>query len=400
MNTPKTHAQSTLCTPLFTGLVTGWTFTNVADSLLTIILAVWVTELTGNVALGGATFALLGLPALASPLIGHLADHMCRKKLLIGAYFAGAIALVPLLFVQHKSELWLIYCGTAVYASVGYVTGACQSGILKDTLSDAALGHANSILSTIDQVFRVALPFLAAGGYAWLGIQPLLVVAIISYLAAASVFAALNINHTPNRDAVSFTTRDLFIGFTHLFGTQPLGRFATSMLVAMAAIGILNGIAFAFIEHLGLAPQWLGPLTVGQGIGGIAAGLCAPYLMEKFGRVPIFSHCIAVLGVGLFPLLGTSVPLVVGIQFVLGFALTLAIIAFVTERQIATPPELQGRVAAASHVLLNVPGVALTAAAAALVTVVDFRLLVLVTIGALLAARVIAKPTKERFTGG
>lgn len=41
-----------LRTPLFRTLVVGWTLANLADSLLTLLMAVWVADLTGSNALG------------------------------------------------------------------------------------------------------------------------------------------------------------------------------------------------------------------------------------------------------------------------------------------------------------------------------------------------------------
>ena len=40
--------REALRTPVFRTLTAGWALTNFADSLLTLILAVWVNDLTGN----------------------------------------------------------------------------------------------------------------------------------------------------------------------------------------------------------------------------------------------------------------------------------------------------------------------------------------------------------------
>jgi MFS family permease len=179
-----------LRTPVFRTLVGGWALTNFADSVLTLILAVWVADLTGNVALAGATFAALGVPALASPLLGQLADRMSRRRLLAWTYLGGAAVLVPLFWVDDARDVWLVYAVTALYSSVAYVTGACQSGLLKDLVPTESLGHANGRLAAIDQVFRLAMPFVGAAVYAWSGPLPLVGATIGAFAASAVVFAA------------------------------------------------------------------------------------------------------------------------------------------------------------------------------------------------------------------
>lgn len=378
--------MTALRTPAFRRLVIGWSLANFADSLLLIILAVWVTELTGSVLLGGVTFAVLGLPALASPFLGDLADRVSRRGMLVVAYLVGASGLVPLFWVVDAGSVWLVYLSTVIYSAVAYVTGACQSGLLRDLLPDSALGRANGILSMIDQVFRVALPFLSAGVYAWFGMKPLLGLAVGTFLLAALVLATVRmVESSVDREREPYR-RAVESGFRHLFGTRPLGTLAWSMLVVMAAIGLVNGVAFAMLEHLGVPAAWLGPLLVGQGIGGIAAGALAPWLMDRYGRVTVYAAGICVLGVSLAPMAGNSAILVAVSQLVVGFAATSAIIAFVTERQIATPERLQGRVAAASQVLLNLPSVLMTAVAAATLAVLDHRLLILLTVVVVVAA--------------
>ena len=384
-SSPEPDTSNHLRTPLFRTLVTGWALANFADSLLTIILAVWVTDLTGSVVLGGVSFAMLGLPALASPFLGHLTDRVSRRGMLAVAYAVGAAGLVPLLWVDDAAGLWLIYLGTVIYATVSYITGACQSGLLKDTLPDSALGRANGVLSMIDQVFRVALPFLGAGVYTWAGMKPLIVVTIGAFLAATVIFASVRMAESRAESEQEPYRRAVVAGFRHLFATRPLGALARSMIVVMAALGLVNGTAFAMLEHLGVPAAWLGPLMVGQGIGGVAAGVFVPRLMDRYGRVSVYTAGISVLGVSLAPMAGDSVILVVVSQLAVGFAVTSAIIAFVTERQIATPGRLQGRVAAASQVLLNMPGVLVTAGAAAAIAVVDYRLLILLTVVLLVA---------------
>lgn len=387
----KRSPVAALRTAQFRTLTAGWALTNFADSVLVLILAVWVTDLTGSAALGGVTFAALGVPALAAPFLGRLADRVSRRRMLVWTYAAGALVLVPLLAVSRAEHVWMVYLVTVLYATIAYVTAACQSGLLKDLLPDEALGHANGRLAAIDQVFRIAMPVLGAAVYAWIGPVPLVVAAMMAFVGSAAVFAVVRITESqPHGVVPTGFWAEATEGFRYLVSTPPLGRMTTAILWAMAAVGLVNAVAFAILEHLGLEAALLGPLTTLQGVAGLAAGLVVGRLMVRFGRPRVFSLGLVGLALGLVPLAGSWVlPAVLGMG-VIGFTATSAVVAYVTERQVLTPTRMQGRVGAASHVVLNLPGVLVTLAGAAALAVVDHRVLVAVNVAVCLVCGLLA----------
>lgn len=256
---PKRSPVAAMRTAQFRALTAGWALTNFADSVLVLILAVWVTDLTGSAALGGVTFAALGVPALAAPFLGRLADRVSRRRMLVWTYAAGALVLVPLLAVSRAEHVWMVYLVTVLYATVAHVTAACQSGLLKDLLPDEALGHANGRLAAIDQVFRIAMPVLGAAVYAWIGPVSLVVAAMLAFLGSAAVFAVVRITESqPHGVVPTGFWAEATEGFRYLVSTPPLGRMTTAILWAMAAVGLVNAVAFAILEHLGLEAALLG----------------------------------------------------------------------------------------------------------------------------------------------
>lgn len=378
-----------LRTRRFTALVCGWTLANVADSLLTIILAVWVVDLTGNAAWGGVALAVMGLPACAAPFLGHLIDRYSRRKCLVVAYLIGAFSLLPLFAVTSGTQIWVVFVAATVYSCLSYVTGSCQSGILKDTLPEEHLGRANGVLSSIDQTLRMTMPFVGAGAYTLFGMVPMIAVSVATFLCAAIVFALVRLPEATVVVKDGSLVASLLAGFRHLFSSPPLPVLSWSILVSMAALGVVNGVVFAAFQHLGIPAAWAGPLMVGQGVGGVIAGFLVARLMDRFGRVVVYGVGMCILGFGLVPFVTGPVVLLAVSQLVVGFSASLAVVAFVTECQVSTPNHLQGRVAAAGQVIRNFPSAIVAMSAAAATTWVDYRLLLGGTIVVLLAAGIV-----------
>jgi len=390
---PGPDARAALRGRPFRLLSVAWAFTNFADSVLAIILAVWVKDLTGSNGAAGLVFAALGLPAIVSPLLGQLADRVSRRRMLVVSYLVGAVSLLALLAVQDRGQVWIVFAVTVVYSAVGFATAAAQAGLVRDMLPDAAIAPANGRLTTIDQVFRLLMPVVGAGAYALAGAWPLVVAASVGFAVAAAVVGRIRLVETPPTPAAEREPylAEVTAGFRHLVRTRPLGVLTLAMLVAFAGVGLLNAVSLAIVEHgLGLPPALLGPIASVQALTAIVAGLTASRLIARWGAQRVVALGLAVLAVGVVPTTGSSVVAIVLGLGAVGLGATWSIVGFVTERQLRTPPGLQGRVSAASLMLVNVPQLVLTVAGAALLGVVDYRALLVVTVVGVLAAAVVS----------
>ncbi|WP_426311403.1 MFS transporter [Cellulosimicrobium sp. E-16] len=374
-------------------LSVAWGFTNFADSVLAIILAVWVKDLTGSNGAAGLVFAALGLPALASPLLGQLADRVSRRRMLVVTYLVGAVSLLALLAVRGPEQVWLVFVVTVVYSGVGFATAAAQAGLVRDMLPDEAIAPANGRLTTIDQVFRLLMPVVGAGAYALAGAWPLVVAASVAFAVAGTVIGRIRLVETPPTPAAEREPylAELTAGFRHLVRTAPLGVLTLAMLVAFAGVGLLNAVSLAIVEDgLGLPAALLGPISSVQALTAIVAGLTAARLVARWGAQRLVALGLLVLALGIVPATGTNVVAIVLGLGAVGLGATWSIVGFVTERQLRTPPGLQGRVAAASLLLVNVPQLVLTVVGAALVGAVDYRALLVVTVVGILVAAVVS----------
>ncbi|MBD8080629.1 MFS transporter [Cellulosimicrobium arenosum] len=389
----RTETRAALGARPFRRLTVAWGFTNLADSVLAIILAVWVKELTGSNGAAGLVFAALGLPALAAPLLGQVADRVSRRRMLVVSYLTGAASLLTLLAVRGPDQVWLVLVVTVVYSGVGFATASAQSGLVRDLLPDSALALANGRLTTIDQVFRLLMPVVGAGAYAVAGPVPLVLAASSAFVVAALVMARVAVVETAPTAAQD---REPFLaegtaGFRHLLRTPPLGALTVALVVAFGAIGLLNAVSLAIIEDgLGLPPELLGPVSSVQAATAIVAGLTAARMIGRWGTRRFVAGSFGILALGVVPALGSNlVAVVVGLGAV-GLGVTWAVVGYVTERQLRTPAVLQGRVSAATNMLTHVPQLVLTVLGAALVGVVDYRAVLAVTVVGLLVAAALA----------
>ncbi|MBK5331643.1 MAG: hypothetical protein JJD93_06715, partial [Ilumatobacteraceae bacterium] len=80
-----------------------------------------------------------------------------------------------------------------------------------------------------------------------------------------------------------------------------------------------------------------------------------------------------------------STAVVVAAEVVVGIVIPWMLVAFTTLRQRVTPPELQGRVSSATNMALNGPQTIGTAVGAALIAIVDYRVLI-ISMGVVIAA--------------
>ncbi|TDE94036.1 MFS transporter [Occultella glacieicola] len=375
----------------FRRLLGAWTIGNLADSALFLTLAVWAKDISGSSGAAGLVFLALGAPALAAPLLGLLADRVRRRSLLIVANLAGAVVAASLVLVNGPGDLWMLYLVAFAYGALGILNGSAQSGLLRDLLPDEHLDNANALLSTIDQGLRIITPAIGAGLYVlWGGGALGLGVAAILVLTALALLTVRVVESTPEpaEDRAGFWA-EAAAGFRHVASVPLLARIVLVTAVAFGVLGVFESALFEVVEKgLGMEAAFFGVLMSIQGGAAIVGGLTSATALRRLG--PARTVGVALLGLGLaacglaadllpVPLLPVAVVAIA----ISGICVPWLVVALITTRQRLTPPRLQGRTAAATNLAMTLPQLASIAAGAALITVVDYRL-VMVSAGVVL----------------
>ncbi|MDP9820261.1 MFS transporter [Nocardioides massiliensis] len=387
----------------FRRLWLSWCVSNVADSMLFLVLAVWVKDLTGSNGAAAMTFVCFGAPALIAPVLGDMVDRVSRRRLLVVVKLAIVPVLLGLLVVPDAVLLVAVYAVTVAYGAVGYLTAAAQGGLVRDLLDDDDLAAGNGLLSTVDQALRLVAPLLGTGLYALAGPGPVVVLTASCFGVAALILAGLRMTETPPTpaDERGGYGAEIVAGAAHLRRTPLLGITLVAVTVGFAATGLLNAVSFAVLEHgLGVPAAMIGLVVSVQGIGAVLAGITVARAIGTWQESAVVRVGLLLLAAGTLPLMTPWLPVALVGLVAIGFGGTWSVVALMTMRQRLTPPTLQGRVGTATNVAITVPQTAVTLVGAALVGLVDHRLLLLVTaVGVALAAMLTWRRTSSTVTG-
>ena len=359
-------------------LLAGQTVSLFGDTAMFLVLGIWVKDLTGSTAAAGLVFFAFGVPGLLAPLFGWVVDRLPRRRLLMGEHAALALILLSLLFVRDEGDVWLIYVVAVLYGIGSNIGQPSRAGLLKVMLPDELLPDANAWLATANQGLRLVSPLAGAGLYAVAGGGVVAVVDATTFLVSVATLALLKVDEQPAKPAEHRFAREVAEGGRHIWATRPLRQIVLAVAGALIVIGFAETAIFAVVdEGLNRPPAFLGVLEVFQGLGAIVGGLTAATVMRRIGDGALAGIGLIVFGFGDALWVFESLPLVIVGFAIAGVGIPWAIVGFATALQRRSPAHVQGRVNATANMLLVVPQTFSIGLGAALVTVVDYRVLVL-----------------------
>jgi MFS family permease len=357
-------------------LLAGETLSMFGTWMLLIVLAIWVKELTGSSAAAGMVFFTLAFPAVGAPLAGLVVDRFRRRRVLIATDVAAGLSVLALLHVNGRSDLWLLYAVAVVYGATSLVFGSGLSALLTVLLPEELLGEGNAAFQTIRQGLRLFAPLAGAGIFAAVGGGAVAAIDAATFAVSALCLAGLRVEEPPPTPPESHFLREVSAGVLHVVRTIPLRQIVFGTAVAVLVIGFAETVIFAVIDQgLGRSASFLGVLASMQGIGSIAGGLTAARLLDRVGDTKLVGAGLALFALGDGMLVVPHVAAAMVGFAVAGVGVSWAIVAFGTAIQQRSPAHLQGRVFSAADTMLTIPQTASIGIGAALVTVLDYRIL-------------------------
>jgi MFS family permease len=388
-------------TPGFKRLYLGLAASMFGDSLMLIVLSMWVKSLTGSNGAAGLTFLWLTAPALVAPLFGYLVDRVPRRPFLVVANLLSAVAVLPLLLVDDASDVWIIYGVAFLYGISFVVVPAALNGLLKEMLAEDVLVDANASLSVTREAFRLVGPLLGATLFAVLGGGSVALVDAASFLVAASAVWSLRVVESrPEREPMHWRA-EVAAGARHIRRTPLLLHPTIALGLCLLVLGFSESAVYAIIDAFDKPVEFVGPVLTVQGIGAIASGLTASAVIRRTGEPKALVLGLGVLALGLAGVAASvAVWQLLVATAVLGAGIPLLIVAYNTLLQKQTPGHLMGRVSTTTEVLTTTPQALSIATGAMLVTLIDWRVIFAAMVaGTLVAMGYLLTTLRGRLAG-
>ena len=366
----------------FTRLFAGMTTSMFGDSVMLLVLSIWVKTLTGSNGAAGLTFFWMVVPALFAPLFGMFIDRVKRKPLLVWGNLISALIVLPLLVVQDAGDVWIVYVVAFLYGISFVVLPAGLNGLLKELMPDDLLVEANSSLQTTKEGFRLIGPLVGAALFSMFGGGVVALVDAVSFLVAALIIASIPLQEKAPERIEQHWWHEMTGGIKHLAHEPVLKHVLVAFALMLIVIGFTEASIYALLDFFGKPPTFAGVVVTVQGVGAIVGGLTTSRWVRRLGEAGTVTVGMALLAVGLAVVALTSTLWVtLAAVVVLGYALPLMFIAFMTMLQRLTPHALMGRVSAAVETVMGTPQAVSLAIGALLVTVLDFHVIFAIMAG-------------------
>lgn len=363
----------------------------IGDSAFLLVPGILMNDLTGSAGAAGLTILFFMLPICVAPAFGWLIDRARRRTFVVTTCLLSAVALLPLLAVDDRHDWPIVYTvSAAMGASYVCVFGAVTA-LVKDLLPDHLLAGANSAIHTVRQGLRLGGPLIGAALYTTVGIGAVAVLDAVSFLAAAALFGLIPPTGPASVTRPPVTRAELTAGIRFIAAHTAVRRSVIAICILFTAGGIGESAIFAVVtDGLHRRPAFVGVLATTTGIGAILGGLAATRLIHRTGELTAIAAGVAVYGLATIGMAIPALPVVILAAVGTGIGLTIPIIGRVTLLQRSAPSHLLGRANTAYDAIGGITQVAAIGAGAAVLTVVDYRLLLLLLGGVVLAAAIYA----------
>jgi MFS family permease len=363
-------------TPGFPRLYAGLAASMVGDSILLLVLSMWVKTLTGSNAQAGLTFFFMMVPALFAPLMGVWLDRVRRKPFLVWGNLASAVMVLPLVLVRDAGDVWLIWSVAFLHGVSFVVLPAALNGLLKEMVAEEHLVDANASLQTTKEAFRLFGPLLGAAIFAWTGGWLVALIDAATFAIAAAVIASIRIREdAPERDS-SHLFAQIAAGLRHLVADRVLAHVLVGFGLTMLVLGFCEASIYALLDAFDKPATYAGVFVTIQGVGAIAGGLSAGWLIRRTGEVAASALGLVILAISMTGIAATrDLFVMLGCAGVMGLSLPLLTIGYLTLIQKRTPQAVMGRVSTAAEVVMSAPYAVSLAAGAALVSLLDYRVI-------------------------
>jgi MFS family permease len=328
------------------------------DWVLFVALPFYVYSLTGSALATGIMFIVQTIPSIFfGSIAGVFVDRWDRKRTMIIANLAQAIALIPLFIVHSQQWIWVVYIFAFVEALISQFFDPAKNAIIPNLVDEEQLLAANSLNSMSQELTRLIGPVLGGLLLGLLGINSVIVVDAASFLISAGMIALIVLPPNTNQPQVQNETthpwanigkvwhewmeglqlvrkQQLITGIFVVFGVAMVGEGIIEVLIAPYVKQVMHGNALE-----------LGWLMTAQAIGGIAGSLIIVQLSKVIHPTKLIPLSALIFGpliivIANFPVL----PVVLPLATIIGVAVIGFFVSMITLLQSNVADEYRGRI--------------------------------------------------------
>ena len=312
----------------------------------------WIvlTQLTHNNATAvGVVMALqFGPQAVLLPLTGYAADHLDRRKLLLGTQAGlGALALVlGILCVTGLVQLWHVYLLALLQGCVAAFDAPARQAFVSELVGEEDLSNAVALNSTSFNAARMIGPAVAGMLIAVVGSGWVFLINAASFAAVIGSLTLLRVDELHSGGGAARKPGSVLGGFRYVWGRPDL-KVILLMLFLVGTFGINFPIFISTMSvtvfHQGA--QQYGFLTSMMAIGSITGALLAARRSRPRMGLLLVAAAIFACGFSLAAVMPTY-ALFAAALVVIGVSTQTFTTSSLSLVQISTDPAVRGRVVA------------------------------------------------------
>jgi MFS family permease len=368
------------------------------NTAMSLTAAVWVKTLTGSSGLAALAGFFVFAPTLLGPVLGAVVDRFPARPVLAITNLATAALLLTLMGVHSGHQVWLIYAVMLGYGVSYVLIDAAEARLLTAALPAEALGAMFGYRMSAQEATKLFAPLVGAGIFAWAGGPAVAVISAVTLVTSAGLY--LGVGQTvPSGQIRERKRRWRVAEGVRFVVTRPELRMPVLVAsVAMIVSAFGNAAVYSVVESaLHRPPPFVGVLSSVQGAGAIVGGLAAGRLLQRLGETGFAALGAIVFALGPLAQAVGWLPVVIAGSAFVGIGLPWAVVAALTAVQLRTPSTMLGRVAGSATTLVFAPPALGIPLGAVLVSVVDYRIQLVVGGSAtLLGAAVVLGTSRAR----
>jgi MFS family permease len=339
----------------------GGLISMMGDWVLFIALPIYIYQLTDSTLATSGMFVAGLLPALLlGSVAGVFVDRWDRKRTMIIANLVFAVIVLPLFALRSADWVWVAYVVSFGRSLVSQFFRPAENAFLPRLVAEKDLLSANSLNALNNNLARLLGPAIGGAVMGRFGINAVVLIDAISFLAAAGLIALISASGQVEKgspDALAIAQRswqkvwrEWTEGMALLRRHRGIATLLTIDAISALGEGVFSVMFVVWVHDvLEGGSRELGWLMSAQAVGGLLGGALLGSSAHRFSPVHVFglgSIVFGVLDLALFnyPLFLSGIWIGIVLIGLVGIPTISAGAGFMTMMQQAVQDAYRGRV--------------------------------------------------------